>query len=148
MSNEQGKLFNRRKKQYSEGLDNMGLPNILEKDTIRREQTMKQNQRYDQNLLDSNTTFSNNITEHNNLHSVLEGSSLEEIARTSKTNPYLNKNIKWTENGNIMYVNSQGTAKPYGSQDIYQSTLGKNGCPNENSTISIDLPWSIDYTVP
>jgi len=61
------------------------------------------------------------------------------ISRVSSSNQYLNKNVGFSD-GSIAYVNNQGIAKPFTSQEIYNNTKGKNGCPSE--LVSLNMPWS------
>jgi hypothetical protein len=50
------------------------------------------------------------------------------VDRTSSSNPYLGKNIRFSH-GSLFYVTNQGVAKPYPDNHIFDSTSGKNGCP-------------------
>jgi hypothetical protein len=61
------------------------------------------------------------------------------MSKTSEINQYLNKNVGFSD-GSIAYVNNQGIAKPFTSQEIYNNTKGKNGCPSE--LVSLNMPWS------
>ena len=82
-------------------------------------------------------------TQYNNTQTQLNDNSLVSVTRTSPNNPYLNKNIHLTENTSSItdrgfsnyggYVTEQGLYKPYNSPNSYRSTIGKNGCPNNNS---------------
>jgi hypothetical protein len=90
-------------------------------------------------------------TQYNDLQSVyndtqkqLNDDSLVSIKRSSPNNPYLNKNIKLTENtSSIMnrgiggYVTEQGLYKPYDTSTYFKSA-GKNGCP-KNTANSVGI---------
>lgn len=155
LSNNQGKQFNngktklKQKKNILEGYNNMDNmdpnTNILQKSVDRNKITAQNNEKDIQELQQMQTKFSNLVTQYTQAQSEMTGESLASIQRTGPENKYRNKNIKWSDNDTIMYVTSQGVAKPYNSTDIYQSTLGKNGCPTELMTV--DIPWSPDYTV-
>ena len=145
------KISNKCKNKGVEGLDNMNTntnTNVLQDERNRNKATIKQNDKDIEELMQMQKTFDELVVEYNKSYAVMKGDSLSNIARTSAQNPYLNKYIKWADNGTIMYVNSQGTAKPYNSADIYKSTLGVNGCPDKSSIIIVDIPWTTDYTVP
>lgn len=55
-------------------------------------------------------------------------------------NPYLNKNLLF-KNGVYAYVNNNGVIRRYPSTTLYNSIIGKNGCPN-NTPINIDINWN------
>lgn len=57
------------------------------------------------------------------------------------TNPYLNKNISFTD-GTICYVTNKGIVKPYEEPPLKES----NGCPGINNIIELDIPWTVQYT--
>ena len=80
----------------------------------------------------------------------VSGGTSDYINRVSPTNPYLNKYIHWTDpaaGGSIMYVTNQGVAKPITDWDIYTGLWGKNGCPDDKSTVDITIPWDSSYNV-
>jgi len=68
------------------------------------------------------------------------------VARISPSNPYLNKNIRFTT-GEICYVTKNGIAKRYRDDDIYANTAGQNGCPPQEFT-DLSIPWERNYNVP
>lgn len=72
----------------------------------------------------------------------INDSSLQTIRRVSANNPYLNKNIRFTD-GKICYVTNQGIAKPYDDLNTYNSTVGKNRCPVD--IVDVSMPWSSSY---
>ena len=84
--------------------------------------------------------YNNLIQQYNSIQQSITDSSLATINRTSSTNQYLNKNVRFN-NGTICYVTSQGTAKPYANLDIFNNTAGKNGCPSTSEVVNIDLPF-------
>lgn len=102
------------------------------------------NQQQFNQLRNLQNQYSNLLNEYNNIQNTLVDSSLEVIDRTSSSNKYLNKNIKFTD-GTICYVTSQGIAKPYTSLDIFKNNSGKNGCPLENDIINLTIPWLTSY---
>ncbi len=70
------------------------------------------------------------------------------IKRTdSKSNKFLNNNIQLTD-GTKGYVNNSGVVKWYGTEDLYNSTAGKNGCPSNNNILSVNFAQSAEYQTP
>jgi hypothetical protein len=65
------------------------------------------------------------------------------IKRISDNNPYTNKNVRFAS-GLICYVNKLGIAKPFPSIDVFNDTIGKNGCPSD----VIQLPFDEDNIPP
>jgi hypothetical protein len=108
------------------------------------------------------TTSTDDVSELNNLQNqynelssqykevlkTVETEGLEYNDRMSKNNPYLNNNITINNsNGELQlassgvggYVTSKGIFKSYPDQTIFDSTAGKNGCPNASKIIK-DVP--------
>lgn len=81
-------------------------------------------------------------TEYDTLKKKMNTDINNGLNRVSSNNPYLGKNIKFTD-GKVCYVTNQGIAKPYTSQKIYDNTIGKNGCPTE--VVSLNIPWLPSY---
>jgi len=86
------------------------------------------------------------LAEYNLIMKVLNRKFQEYTARLSPSNPYLNKNIRFTT-GQICYVTKNGVAKRYRNQDEYTNTAGKNGCPPQE-VIELNIPWDRRYNVP
>ncbi len=80
---------------------------------------------------------------HNTIQESIKNKSMKQINRVSSSNPYLNKNIYFTD-GTICYVTNQGIVKPYADLEAYNAIAGKNGCPPKEY-ISLNIPWSLDY---
>lgn len=80
---------------------------------------------------------------HNAIQTAIKTKSMKNITRVSSSNPYLNKNIYFTD-GTICYVTNRGIVKPYQDLEAYNSIAGKNGCPPKEY-ISLNIPWSSDY---
>ena len=110
-------------------------------------QLINNNNKENQQQLDQLNSLQNKyqdlLQQYNQIQKTLVDSSLEVIDRTSN-NKYLNKNIKFTD-GTICYVTNQGIAKPYTNSDIFLKTSGKNGCPDSNEIINLDIPWLTSY---
>jgi hypothetical protein len=83
------------------------------------------------------------IQQYTNIQKKIGDSSLSTINRLGSNNPYLGKNIRFA-NGAICYVTNQGIAKPYPNMDVYNNTVGKNGCPPKGY-IQLELSWTSEY---
>jgi hypothetical protein len=70
------------------------------------------------------------------------------FAQISPNNPYLGKNIRFSDSGAIYYVTQQGVAKYY-SEEIWNSLIATPNsfpnCPNSSNLINIDIPWISAY---
>jgi hypothetical protein len=89
--------------------------------------------------------YNSTLNQYKQLLSTFSENSTSYINRTSNTNPYLNKIIKF-KTGQLCYVTNLGVAKYIPSTEILKSISGKNGCPNTSSNyVDINLPWKNDY---
>ena len=82
------------------------------------------------------------IQQYTSIQKSIGDSSLATIDRLSENNPYLGKNLLFTD-GTVVYVTNQGIAKPYTSQEIFDNTAGKNECPKD--LMKLNIPWSASY---
>ena len=87
--------------------------------------------------------YSKLMMQYTIVQTYITNKNMANIIRVSSNNPYLNKNILFTD-GTICYVTNKGIAKPYASQEDYKNTVGKNGCPPEGY-ITLDISWSSQY---
>jgi hypothetical protein len=87
--------------------------------------------------------YETTLKQYNDLVAKYTGTSDDYIKRISSNNPYIGKNIRFS-NGAIFYVTNQGVAKLYSSMDVYNSTVGLNGCPAAGY-IQLDTVWSDSY---
>jgi hypothetical protein len=76
----------------------------------------------------------------------LSGSTTNYFDRISPGNPYLGKNIVFS-NGVTGYVTQQGVVKIYENGQVMENTAGKNGCPGNNQSITAGVPWNTEYNV-
>ena len=81
------------------------------------------------------------IKQYTNIQQKIVSSSLDNINRVSKNNPYLNKLIRFT-NGYICYVTNMGVVKYIGSPEILETL------PNNKNIINVDIPWDDSYNTP
>jgi len=88
------------------------------------------------------TRYTTLIQQYTDIQKKIGDSSLNTINRLGSNNPYLGKNILFT-NGTIVYVTNQGIAKPYTTQEIFDNTSGKNGCPKD--LMKLNIPWTSEY---
>lgn len=89
------------------------------------------------------TKYNDLMSQYTDIQKKIGDKSMTSINRVSSNNPYLGKNIKFTD-GTMCYVTNQGIVKKYPSSYVYDNTVGKNGCPPK-SYIDIGLPWSSAY---
>jgi len=146
----QNKLLNNGKKNHKqlfyEGFDNINLEptNITEQSINTLNNTTQSfSQMEATNQLIAN--YNNLLAQYQNQLSGLDNSIQNYLARVSPSNPYLGKNINIS--GAIYYVTQQGVAKWYPSMDVYNNTVGNNGCPAAGY-IDIAIPFNNDYLTP
>ena len=84
------------------------------------------------------------MQQYKTIEKTIGDGSLDTINRVSSLNPYLGKNVLFTD-GTICYVTTQGVAKPYPSTDIYNNTAGKNGCPSQSELVNLSISWNSSY---
>jgi hypothetical protein len=90
--------------------------------------------------------YDDTLREYNDLFAKYTGATNEYISRVSSNNPYLGKNVRFS-NGAIFYVTNQGVAKLYPNTDIYNSVNGMNGCP-PSGYIELNTVWDDSYYTP
>ena len=90
---------------------------------------------------DTTTSYNYSLGNYNELKKSIYDKSKNYYLRKDSSNPYLNKNIRFTS-GQTFYVTNQGVAK-YIPATISASILGKNGCSSE--IVPINIPWSDSY---
>ena len=127
-----------------EGFDNGNMNNLIQKRDDRAASIAKVNKVDQKQLTSLQNKYNDLQSQYNNTQTQLNDNSLVSIKRTSPNNPYLNKNIQLTEKTPSItnrgfsnfggYVTEQGLYKPYNTPNSYRLTVGKNGCPNDNSS--------------
>jgi hypothetical protein len=121
-----------------------GYVSVLQKQNQTNKIISNSNQDDLNELTQLQTKYQDLMQQYTEIQKSTNTSSLESINRTSSDNPYLNKNIKFTD-GTICYVTNEGIAKPYQNLDMFKNTSGKNGCPTITELINLDIPWSASY---
>jgi hypothetical protein len=86
------------------------------------------------------------LDEYNLIMEQINRKYKEYTARLSSSNPYLNKNVRFTT-GHICYVTKNGVVKHYRNWDSYTNTAGQNDCPPQGF-VQLDIPWDRSYNVP
>ena len=99
-----------------------------------------------QNITNLTTQYNNTLENYEDLIEEISGSTTNYFDRINSNNPYLGKNIQIGTQ--IFYVTKQGVAKWYPNQTIFTSTAGQNGCPAQQTVITVNVPWSTDYKLP
>jgi hypothetical protein len=121
---------------------NGNIENFANNENNENEERLKQE--YNQLFSDYKETLS----KYNALTKQIQSNSSNYIERTDPNNKYLNKIIRFSRTGQLLYVTKQGVAKYIPSMEILNSISGKNGCPNTTGNyISIDIPWLNEYSV-
>ncbi len=136
----QGKKFNK----YQNKIEN-SLDDSIEGFTSLTEQTNNVINKYSQtqNIDQLRQEYANTLKEYEKLLAKINGSTTNYINRVNPNNQYLGKNIIIGKN--TMYVTKQGVAKWYPTKEILASNAGKNGCPLQQSSIKLNLPWKKEY---
>ena len=96
------------------------------------------------NITNLKTKFTQSLEDYQKLFSEITGSVNTNISRSGSNNPYLSKNIYFT-NGKICYVTNKGVAKPYPNFFVYRRTIGINGCPSRQEIVSVNIPFLSSY---
>ena len=133
----QGHNFMNKKKQ-NKNTNNMITNTMKEGFSLQNGQTTNTSQQSKDVLLQAQitpaqqnniTTLKNNfnqaLEEYQQLYSEITDSVNTYISRTGSNNPYISKNIKFSD-GTICYVTNKGVAKPYANFEVYKAT----GQPN------------------
>jgi hypothetical protein len=94
-------------------------------------------------LVNLRQQYEDTLQQYNTLVAQFTTMSSNYVKRTSASNPYLGKNIRFS-NGYIFYVTNQGVAKFYPDGNVYSSVNGINGCP-ASGYVDIDIPWNDSY---
>jgi hypothetical protein len=151
----QGQQFNKYQTKVKEGFDNPPT-SILQESTyntqILEEENIRNNiiENIDSREINELTNLQNNYKKVMNEITLLQKEINDEqkniTNRVSSKNRYLNKNIRINDTlgqdvfpSNIQglgYVTNKGVFKSYDDSDVYNSTIGKNGCPSRNNQIN------------
>jgi hypothetical protein len=97
------------------------------------------------NITTLKNNFNQSLEEYQQMYNEITSSVNHYISRTGSNNPYLSKNIKFTD-GTICYVTNKGVAKPYQNFQIYKANAGINGCPSQQEIVNINMSFSSTYT--
>ena len=102
-----------------------------------------------ENLAKLQQEYDETLKQYTDLTNKISQSFTEYSDRTSTSNPYLNKFIRFTT-GQICYVTNQGVAKYIPTTDVLNSISGVNGCPNASSSsyVDVNMSWSSNYNIP
>lgn len=111
-------------------------------------QIQSQDQSQSQEIQTLQKQFDSLMTQYSTLQSAVINDNKSLINRTNKaTNKFLNKNIQTTD-GSKAYVTGLGEVKWYGTEDVYNSTAGKNGCPSSKDNVQINFAQTSEYQNP
>ena len=152
LSLNQGKKYNQYQNRIKKGLEKKerfyknknknknnkeGFQNVYI-DEINNKTTTKQSNSQD------SLTLQNLVSQYNTLAAEYIAASKEATSELSQVldregpnNPYKGTNIYFSDNASTGYVTELGNYKLY-TADSYQNTAGKNGCPLNYNTVSVD----------
>ena len=80
--------------------------------------------------------FNRKLSNYATAHKTLMDKSQRFITENDSANIYANKNVRLAD-GNIGYVSPRGNFKLYPSQDVFNATAGKNGCPANYVNVNV-----------
>lgn len=129
-----------------EGFDGLNLNNMnigahgltRESNNIIKQNNFSSDKQTLTNLKDQ---YKNTLNKFETLMSQISGSSTAYINRVSSSNPYLGKNVRFSD-GAVCYVTQQGVAKWYENETIFQATAGQNGCPSSANLVQLEIPFA------
>ena len=91
-----------------------------------------------QELIDLDKEYKKKLSQYSNQRQILMRDTNVYLNKISSSeNRLLGQNVRFN-NGEIGYVTEQGLYKKYDSFDLYQNTIGKNGCPSNYEQLNIN----------
>lgn len=123
--------------------EHQGYKSVLKNQEELIDSSNTTNQKSLDELKELQAKYNDLMLQYITIQTSISETSLTNINRVSSNNPYLNKNILFTD-GTICYVTNQGIAKPYLNRNVFNNTAGKNGCPPKQY-ITLDIAWSSKY---
>jgi len=128
--------------------NNRNIENFTNNGTTGTNQNNENGERLKQEYTQVLSEYNETLNKYNALTKKIQKNSSNFIERTDPNNKYLNKIIRFTRSGHLLYVTKQGVAKYIPSMEILNSMSGKNGCPNTSGNyIPIDIPWLNEYSI-
>jgi hypothetical protein len=123
-----------------------GYVPVLQNQTNNLNKTSSVNKTELNDLIQLQQSYQQLLDQYTNINKSITDSSLASINRTSSSNPYLGKNIRFTD-GTICYVTSQGIVRKYPTQDIFMNTAGLNGCPAKTDIVNVNIAYSSSFPI-
>jgi hypothetical protein len=128
--------------------NNRNIENFTNNGTTGTNQNNENGERLKQEYTQVLSEYNETLNKYNALTKKIQTNSSNFIERTDPNNKSLNKIIRFTRSGHLLYVTKQGVAKYIPSMEILNSMSGKNGCPNTSGNyIPIDIPWLNEYSI-
>ena len=87
--------------------------------------------------------YEKTLAQFQKVYNEITTSATDYINRTNPSNPFLNKNIRFTT-GETCYVTNQGVAKLIPNEEIWNSLRNSPG----KTVINLQIPWRKEYVVP
>ena len=90
-----------------------------------------------QALIDLDKEYKKKLADYSKQRQLLMSDTNTYINKISSAqNKLLGKNVRFN-NGEMAYITNEGLFKKYDSSEIYQNTIGKNGCPSNYEKLNI-----------
>ena len=92
-----------------------------------------------QSLIDLDKEYKKKLADYSKQRQLLMSDTNTYINKISSAqNKLLGKNVRFN-NGEMAYITNEGLFKKYDSSEIYQNTIGKNGCPSNYEKLNINI---------
>ena len=92
-----------------------------------------------QALIDLDKEYKKKLADYSKQRQLLMSDTNTYINKISSAqNKLLGKNVRFN-NGEMAYITNEGLFKKYDSSEIYQNTIGKNGCPSNSEKLNINI---------
>ena len=92
-----------------------------------------------QALIDLDKEYKKKLADYSKQRQLLMSDTNTYINKISSAqNKLLGKNVRFN-NGEMAYITNEGLFKKYDSSEIYQNTIGKNGCPSNYEKLNINI---------
>ena len=118
-----------------EGFDKL----LNEKDSL----VAQENKKELDNLQELETKLNNLLSKYATLHKSLMSDTKNYLESVEGANKYSGKNIRLS-NDQKFFVTDDGYYKKYSNDEVYQSTAGKNGCPQNFTSVDVESIDKLD----
>ena len=114
--------------------------NLIENFSLIKDNTVEtKNNSEIQALIDLDKEYKKKLADYSKQRQLLMSDTNTYINKISSAqNKLLGKNVRFN-NGEMAYITNEGLFKKYDSSEIYQNTIGKNGCPSNYEKLNINI---------